>query len=133
MSPTTETATSPAHLMRLFADRAAQADIDGVMALYETDAVFQPEFGVQLVGHDQIRAGLSQFLALNPKIRYVGEPDVILVGDTALVANVWEMAGVAPDGTTVSDRGTSADVVRRQSDGRWLVVIDQPRGEPQPS
>jgi len=33
-------ATSPAHLMELFAERAALGNLDGVMDLYETDAVF---------------------------------------------------------------------------------------------
>lgn len=127
-----ELANSPTHLMELFTRRAGSGDLDGLMDLYESDAVFQPQPGVQLIGKEQIRAALSQFMTLNPQISFHGETEVVTVGDVALVANDWKMSGVAPDGSAVTDAGRSADVVRRQDDGRWLVVIDQPRGEPAP-
>jgi uncharacterized protein (TIGR02246 family) len=127
-----ETATSPTHLMQLFARRAGSGDLDGLMDLYETDAVFQPQPGVQLKGTDQIRAALSEFMVLNPQITFSGETEVVTVGDIALVANDWKMTGVAPDGSAVADGGSSADVVRRHGDGHWLVMIDQPRGKPAP-
>ncbi len=46
----TETATSPEHLMELFAKRVGNGDIDGVMDLYESEAVLQPAPGVLLAG-----------------------------------------------------------------------------------
>jgi len=122
-------ATSPAHLMELFAERAAAGDIDGLMDLYESEAVLQPEFGVSVTGHEQIRSASAQFLALNPKIIFSSDPDVVIAGDIALVSNFWTMTATAPDGSTVSDGGTSADIVRRQGNGSWRILIDQPRGE----
>jgi len=103
------------------------------MALYEDEAAFQPQPGVALVGSDQIRSGLSGFMALNPKITFQGTTDVVISGDIALVSNNWRMTGTAPDGSEVADDGLSADVVRRQSDGSWLVLIDQPRGTAAPA
>jgi uncharacterized protein (TIGR02246 family) len=123
-------AASPAHLMTLFAERVARGDLEGVLDLYEPDAVFQPEPGVELRGHDQSRAGLFEFLRLEPRISYRSEPNVVTSGDLALVANDWTMTGTGPDGTPVVEGGTSADVVRRQAGGSWRVLIDQPRGEP---
>lgn len=124
----TTVATSPAHLMELFARRAAVGDVDAVMDLYETDAVFEPQFGVALAGHDQIRPAIAEFLTLKPQITFTGEPDIVVTGDIALVSNVWAMSAVAPDGSAVADGGTSADVVRRQANGSWKILIDQPRG-----
>jgi len=129
----TETATSPTHLMQLFAQRAGAGDLEGVMALYEAEAVFQPAPGVELTGTDQISAGLSEFLMLKPQITFDGDTDVVVVDDIALVSNNWTMTGVAPDGSVVTDSGLSADIVRRQPDGAWLVLIDQPRGTPAPT
>lgn len=126
-------ATSPTHLMELFAERAAAGELDKLMELYEPDAVFEPQTGVVLVGRDQIRHALAEFLVLKPQIEYVSEQEVLTVGEVALVSNEWKMTGVAPDGTAVADGGRSADVVRRQSDGSWLVMIDQPRGTPLPT
>lgn len=127
---TTERATSPAHLMELFAARAASGDVEALLELYEPHAVFQPAFGVALAGREQIRPASAEFVAMRPRITYTAEPDVVITGDIALVANHWTMEATAPDGTVVREGGVSADVVRRQSDGSWLVLIDQPRGQP---
>jgi ketosteroid isomerase-like protein len=127
---TNTTATSPAALMELFAARAAAGDLAGLIELYESDAIFEPEFGATVVGHDQLRMALPEFLALHPQITYTTEPDVVCVGDIALVTNFWTMVGTAPDGSEVREGGTSADVCRRRPDGSWGVLIDQPRGVP---
>ena len=39
------------------------------------------------------------------------------------------MTGVAPNGTPVRHEGLSVAVLRRQADGRWVMVIDQPYGD----
>jgi ketosteroid isomerase-like protein len=57
----------------------------------------------------------------------VVQPQQVLeAGDVALVVNDWTMAGTAPDGTPVVRDGRSADVLRRQPDGSWKVLIDRP-------
>lgn len=122
-------ATSPARLMELFALRAAMGDLEALMELYEPDAVFEPQPDVVMVGIDEIRAALSEFVLLRPRIEYVKQPEVLTVGEVALVSNMWTMTATAQDGSVVRDGGRSADVVRRQADGSWLVMIDQPRGE----
>jgi ketosteroid isomerase-like protein len=39
------------------------------------------------------------------------------------------MAGTAPDGSAVTASGLSVAVLRRQPEGRWLMVIDHPFGD----
>ena len=131
MTSTTESSSAtPALLMEEFAARAGRGDLDGLIELYEPEAVFEPEFGACVVGHDQLRGALAEFMALRPQITYTSEPDVVIVDDVALVTNFWTMTGTAPDGSQVGESGTSADVCRRQPDGTWRVLIDQPRGTP---
>lgn len=125
---TTERATSPAHLMTLFAERAAAGDTDGLLALYETEGVFEPELGTVLRGHEEIAGALAALAAMRPQIEYRGEPDVVVVDDIAIVSNAWSMTARHADGGAHREGGVSADVLRRQRDGSWLVLIDQPRG-----
>ncbi|MET8153771.1 YybH family protein [Actinoplanes sp. NPDC049668] len=124
----TTTASSPQHLMSLFAERAAAGDVDGLLALYEPDAVFEPQPGTSLRGPEQIRAALDGFAAMRPRIEYIGAGGCVIVDDIALVSNTWTMAAPLPDGGSHRDGGVSADVLRRQDDGSWLILIDQPRG-----
>jgi uncharacterized protein (TIGR02246 family) len=117
--------STPEALMRTFSARMNGGDLDGLVALYEPDAVFEPQPGVVVHSQAAIRDALGQLLALDPTIT-ADTIQVLTAGDVALVVNVWAMTGTAPDGTAVRQGGRSADVVRRQPDGRWLVVVDKP-------
>jgi uncharacterized protein (TIGR02246 family) len=125
---TNAAATSPAELMTTFAERAASGDAAGLLALYEPEAVFEPRIGVALRGSAEIAPALAELAALRPRIEYTGDPDVVVVDDIAIVSNAWAMEARLPDGSTHREGGFSADVLRRQPDGTWLVLIDQPRG-----
>jgi uncharacterized protein (TIGR02246 family) len=119
------TATTPAQAIELFAAHMTSGDLDGAMALYEPDAVFAPEPGRQIAGHAAIRAALEGFAALKPRMRSE-IVQVLEAGDTALVTNRWALEGTQPDGSPVQMSGTSSDVVRRQPDGSWQVLVDDP-------
>ncbi len=116
---------SPEDTMEMFAASVQDGDLDRLMTLYEPDAVLQPSTGEVLSGHEAIRGYLAQLLSLKPTMNVV-PADVLLVGDVALVVNDWTMRGTAPDGSTVERGGRSADVLRRQPDGGWRVLIDHP-------
>jgi len=44
------------------------------------------------------------------------------------VLNSWTLDGTTPDGMPLQLSGTSADVLRRRSDGSWGLLIDDPWG-----
>ena len=53
---------------------------------------------------------------------------VLEVSDLALVTTAWSFVGTGPDGDAVKLAAKSADVLRRQADGSWRFVIDNPWG-----
>ena len=53
-----------------------------------------------------------------------GESLVFTAGDLALIHTPWTLR--MPDGS--SPEGATAEVARRQSDGSWKYVIDNPDG-----
>jgi uncharacterized protein (TIGR02246 family) len=103
-------------------------DIDGVLATYEPNAVLVGQPGMHAIGTQALRESFKQFLALEPKLAVTGQ-EVIQMGDIALHSYTWKMSGKAPDGTPVQQGGLSVVVLRKQSDGRWLMVIDNPFGD----
>ena len=42
---------------------------------------------------------------------------------------LWKIEGLAADGAEISVAGQTSDVVKKQSDGNWLFVIDNPFGD----
>ena len=102
-------------------------DLDALMGLYEPGAAFAARPGSLAHGARGIRASLAGFIALD------GELDlrvtrVLEVDDLALVAGTWSFEGTGPDGEAVRLSAENADVLRRQADGTWRFVIDNPWG-----
>ncbi len=106
----------------------AAGNMDSILATYEPNAVLIGQPGMPVMGTAALREAFKQFLGLNPKITIVGQ-DVIQAGDIALHSYTWKMAGKAPDGSPVAQSGFSVVVLRKQPDGRWLMVIDNPFGD----
>lgn len=116
-----EKAREPEDLTRLFVERSNAGDADGVAELYERDAVMAYPPGKTTVGREAIRELWAEVLAHRP--RFEPEPPLptLISGDLALTATP------PSDGT-----GARAQVARRQPDGSWLRVLDQPEFRPAP-
>jgi uncharacterized protein (TIGR02246 family) len=103
-------------------------NVDGVLATYEPGAVVVGEPGNPASGTPQLRALFERFVAINPKFEFVRH-EIVQADDIALHLNTWKMTGTAPDGSPIQDGGLSVVVLRRQPDGKWLMVIDNPYGD----
>lgn len=102
-------------------------DAAAAAALYEPEAILVVEPGKIARGREQIREAMIGFTALKPNLQ--SEKEVILVaGDTALLLSNWSLEGTGPEGEAVQMGGKSTDILRRQSDGNWLIAIDNPWG-----
>jgi uncharacterized protein (TIGR02246 family) len=118
---------TPEQVVEQLGEAIADRDLDRAVALYEPEATFAPQPDHVISGLDAIREAVAAFIATEPEL--TGEiTKVLTAGDTALVQNRWELRGRQPDGSPVEMSGVSADVVRRQPDGSWRVLIDDPWG-----
>src|SRR3954451_21327270 len=41
----------------------------------------------------------------------------------------WQLNATLPDGSPLEQRGRASDVLQRQGDGQWVLVVDNPWGE----
>jgi uncharacterized protein (TIGR02246 family) len=103
-------------------------DIEGILATFEPNAVLMAQPGMPAMGTPALREAFKQFTALAPKITITGY-EVIQAGDIAVHQSTWKMSGKAPDGKAFEQNGFSVVVLRKQPDGRWLMVIDNPFGD----
>ena len=102
-------------------------DLDGLMPLYESQAAFATQPGSLAHGAPGIRDALSGFISMEGKLD-LEVTRVLEVGDLALVIGAWTFDGTGPDGEPVRLAAKNADVLRRQEDGTWRFVIDNPWG-----
>lgn len=116
-------ANKPEELMVLLGKALTEGDLEGAVALYEPEACVVPEPGTMVKGTAAIRETLAGFISLKPTVT-APPSQVIQTGNIAAVFNTWSLEGTGPDGSHVSLTGNSAEVVRQQSDGTWLYLID---------
>lgn len=118
-------AQSPKDVHMLFAEYFSAGDLDRLLSLYESDAAFVPRTGAVVNGQVQIRETLASFLELKGEME-LQVRRTVRADDLALLLSDWTIYRASPSEREVESSGRTADVVRRQEDGRWLIVIDNP-------
>ena len=116
---------TPEDLHPAFVAAFNAGDLDALLALYEEGGVVTPQPGVVATGHAAIRAALGGFLSLRGVITMTTKT-IIPAGDLALLHAAWTVDGVGPDGAPVALAARSSEVIRRQADGTWRYIIDNP-------
>ncbi len=115
----------PAHkaseIHALFLNAFNRGDVEALVALYEPNAVLVTRDGT-VVGHQAIREAYQRMLAGGARM----ELETRAVIDSGEGLAVLHASWTYHRGAT-STPGLSTEVVRRQPDGSWLFVIDEPR------
>ena len=109
----------PSGIHKLFLDAFNRGDVEAIVALYEPGALLVIS-GQTLVGHEAICEAYQRLLGGQMEL----ETQAVLGSGEGLAVlhGRWSLHTA---GSTA--RGLSTEVVRRQLDGSWLFVIDEPR------
>ncbi len=118
---------TPEQVLSSIVDGINSGNLDALMTLYEPQAAFAVQPGDLRHGLPGVAQALAGFLAMRGQLD-LEVTRVLEVGDLALVTTVWSFAGTGADGQSVKLGARSADVLRRQTDGSWRFVIDNPWG-----
>ena len=106
-------AKKPNDLERFFVERANAGDVEGIVALYESNAILSCGDGEVVVGLDQIRKFFIDFLAIRPQFTPSAQAPALCSGDLALTSSRLDNGDI------------TAEIARRQPDGNWLWAVDQ--------
>ena len=118
---------TPEQVLKTIVDGINTGNLDMLMTLYESEAAFAAQPGTLQHGLSGVRESLAGFIAMKGTLD-LKVTRVFQASDLALVVGVWSFTGTGPDGGVVKLTGHNADVLRRQADGSWRFVIDNPWG-----
>ena len=119
--------TTPEQVLETIVEGINSGNLDTLMPLYESQAAFATQPGSLTHGTPGVRQALAGFISMNGKLD-LEVTRVLEVDDLALVTGTWTFDGTGPDGEPVRLAASNADVLRRQADGSWRFVIDNPWG-----
>jgi len=120
------TARNPEGVHSTLEDALNRHDLEAFVAAFEEDATaIAPLDGQVVHGRNEIRDATAPIMAMKPnaRIEVVGKVE----GDGLAVTHArWTVAGIDPDGNALEIAGRGTIVSRRQPDGSWLIVLENP-------
>ena len=111
----------PLHTITYLLAARARGDVAAALSCYEPNATVVMQPGKFASGEDAVTAFTEATITL--PITF-GDREIVEAGDIALHLSQWTLRSA--DGSEISGRTT--DVLRRQPDGKWLLVVDNPWG-----
>jgi ketosteroid isomerase-like protein len=122
--------TSPDDMHRVFSEAFNRGDLDALVDLYEDEAAFLPQPGAPaVVGKGDVREALKAFVGLQDASIAIETKASVETGDLAFNIGRWCLTAVDPEGKPLTLGATTSEVLRRQPDGTWRYVIDNPWGD----
>ena len=110
----------PVELHQSVQDAFNAGDVEALVRLYEPDATLLGENGETAVGVDAIREAWAASVSFGGTIT-LATRFVVEEGDIALLSNQWTFTMPGMEVSSIT-----AEVARRQPDGSWRYVIDNP-------
>ncbi|WP_375423959.1 YybH family protein [uncultured Friedmanniella sp.] len=117
--------TAPDQIHDLFLKATNAHDVATLVAMYDSGGIAVQLDGAECTGAEAMHA---MMVGLTDAIRRIdgSTRKLFVTDDIALSSASWTAEMVLPDGTVVRQQGTTAEVSRRQPDGTWKLVIDDP-------
>jgi ketosteroid isomerase-like protein len=100
-------------------------DVAVALGCYTDNPTLVAQPGVVVTGQAAARSVLEGFIALKAQFTVTAR-QILETDGTALHYSSWTLRGA--DGFGIAFAGISTDVLERQSDGGWLLSIDNPYG-----
>ena len=122
-------AYNPEDCDRILIDAMEKGDIETSVALYEPDAVLLTESG-DLMKVDAIRKHNEEFISMKTKTT-IDDIRTVISGDGSLATTRMKCTTVYRDpksGNQIRLLTNTVEVLRKQPDGTWRFVIDDPFG-----
>ena len=117
----------PKEWPHLFEHALNAGDLDAVVALYEPGASFVVRSGETIVGRNEICKVLASMIGAETRLqsRVVKE---VIVGDVALLYTDFNGTTVDGSGKPAAIHHKAVEVLRRQPDGTWKLIVGDPNG-----
>jgi ketosteroid isomerase-like protein len=118
---------TPEELLNSQVEEFNKGNISFLMTLYEKDACFASKPGQVVEDLESIRRTLLGLIDMGGKLE-AKVKRVLQASNLALMITEWSINGTKPDGKPIDLTGRGTVVLRQQSDGTWLMVIENPWG-----
>jgi ketosteroid isomerase-like protein len=120
--------TQPEASARYFQHCIRKGDVSGALRCFDVNAVYVTEAGKFVQGHDAVRQALEAVAGLKPDLQAQRSAVLVTTYDIASWVDEWTLKATLPNGEKLDLAGVSSDVLKRQANGVWTYLVDNPYG-----
>lgn len=102
-------------------------DVKEALSCFDAEGVYIDRDGTAIRGLEAIGLAMVRLCALKLEVKG-GKSHVTVVNDLALWLDQWEMTGNTPDGNPIKMTGHTSCLMKRNEEGIWLWMVDNPFG-----
>jgi ketosteroid isomerase-like protein len=127
--PHSKTARTPEDCNRILLAALEAGDLETSVAMYEASAVLFKKSGETMLGLDAIRQNNASLIALKPRFS-IAFIKTAISGDGSIATNRMKVGlkATGADGKAIEGENYTLEVLRKQADGSWRYIIDDPYG-----
>jgi uncharacterized protein (TIGR02246 family) len=118
---------SPLDVVAQLVTAMNKCDLEMTLGLFEPGVTFVVKPGIVVHGTSGIRQALAGFMALKLTLA-IDAQQIVEAGDVAQYCARWTIRGTDPAGNAMHLNGRSSSILRRQLNGTWLFLLDNPWG-----
>ena len=118
-------AHSPIEIHPLFQNAFNVGDVEALISLYEPDAILMVD-GKEVRGRENIRAAFHSMLSAGLQMSLTTRAIIESHEGLAILHGEWSVRRTMATDRQPSTRGLSTELVRKQPDGTWMFIIDNP-------
>ena len=120
-------ANSPQHAVELLDHAFNHGDVDAVLGFYESSAVVVTEPGRLARGTDELSSFVKRVMLPGASANQL-RTHAIEADGVALFLSRWTFRAVSANPDATSQTLVATTVFRKQPDGKWKILIDNPYG-----
>jgi ketosteroid isomerase-like protein len=117
--------TSPEGTVRYFRNCIYLGDLQGALSCFHPEATYIERDGQEIRGLDNIEKALKSICTWKPEIKGIKQR-VTIVGNIAIWIDKYSVNAKLPTGEPLKIEGITACVMKRNIDGIWLWLVDNP-------
>ena len=122
--------TDPHDADEYFLEAVRNGDVKTAMTCFDKEAVYIGKDSKPISGMDNIEKVITELCKMKPDIK-VYEHQMSPVGiDMMYWLDKWTMTATDQQGNPIDMKGASANMMRKNADGIWLWLVDNPFAAP---
>jgi ketosteroid isomerase-like protein len=118
--------TNPDEADEYFMDCIREGNLKNAMTCFDQEAVYMDKDGNSISGLANIENVVANLCHMKPYIKIYKHKNSPVGNDLIYRLDKWTMTATDPQGKPIRMQGASAHIMRKNADGVWLWLVDNP-------